>query len=112
MARKKPDKRRLISHLQHSYRKKTRDWNTPEYSKWRRAVRRRDDATCQMPNCGSTKAIKVHHIIRWADAPSLRFEIDNGICLCRQCHDKITGYELHYVGVFKKIVQDKKDKND
>lgn len=110
MAKKKgvPFGKRFVSHLQHSYKKKTRDFNTPEYSEWRKLVRKRDNSTCQMPNCGSKQKIKVHHILRWADAPSLRFVVDNGICLCRTCHDKITGYESHYVGLFKGIVESKK----
>lgn len=101
--------KRHISYLQYTYKKKTRDFNTPEYSAWRKKVQARDNKTCQMPGCGSKKKIKVHHIMRWADAPSLRFEVDNGICLCRECHDKVTGYELHWVPLFNSIVQDKKE---
>lgn len=95
------------SKLKFSYRKSARNYNTPEYRKWRLDIRKRDNDTCQMPRCNSTKAIKVHHIIRWADAPSLRFNQKNGICLCRKCHDKITGNENNYVKLFKKIVASK-----
>lgn len=93
--------------LQFSYKKSDRNWNTPEYRKWRDEIRKRDNKTCQMPRCGSTKAIKVHHIIRWVDAPSLRFEPRNGICLCRVCHDRITGHESSYVKLFRNIVDAK-----
>ena len=77
--------------MQLSYKKKTRNYTDPEYVKWREIIRKRDGCVCQMPKCNSSIAIKVHHIIRWVDAPSLRFEPRNGICLCRKCHDKITG---------------------
>jgi len=99
--------KRHTSRVQYSYKKKGRDFNTPEYAAWRKEVRERDGAVCQMPKCYSKKAIKVHHIIRWADAPSLRFEPRNGICLCRQCHDRITGYESRYIKLFKSIVAKK-----
>lgn len=98
---------RHLSFLQQSYRNKGRDYNSPEYKKWRAEVRKRDKATCQMPKCNSRKAIKVHHIIRWADAPSLRFVTSNGICLCRKCHDRITGNEHYYIELFKSIIRKK-----
>lgn len=86
-----------------------RDWDSPEYRFWRRKVRRRDKYTCQMPKCGSKKSLKVHHILTWAKFPSLRFDIDNGICLCRSCHDKISKVEHYYAKLFISIV--KRNKN-
>jgi len=99
---------RHLSYVQNSYRNKgNRDYNSPEYRAFRAAVKKRDGNKCQMPNCTSGKAIKVHHIIRWADAPSLRFVVSNGICLCRKCHDRITDKESYYIGLFKEIIRNK-----
>ena len=46
----------------------------------------------------------MHHIKRWVDCPGLRFDINNGITLCRAHHDMIKGDEHVYESVFFKIV--------
>jgi hypothetical protein len=57
-----------------------------EYRIWQNAVKKRDKYTCQC--CGRKyKDISVHHIFPFADYEDLRFEIDNGICMCKDCHD-------------------------
>jgi hypothetical protein len=38
--------------------------------------------------CGRTENLEAHHIIRWADYPKGRIDINNGMCLCRECHAK------------------------
>lgn len=49
------------------------------------AVFKRDDYTCQL--CGERGVVlNAHHIEKWADSPSLRFEISNAVTLCRRCH--------------------------
>lgn len=55
------------------------------YVDWRTAVFRRDDYTCQ--SCGA-RGVKIHahHIQAWNDSPELRFDIGNGVTLCRYCH--------------------------
>jgi len=47
---------------------------------WSQKVKKRDSHTCQ--HCGSKEKIVAHH---------KRFEISNGITLCRDCHLKIHG---------------------
>ena len=55
------------------------------------ALRRddRDDFTCQ--SCGDNRGgnLAVHHIKFWADYPELRFVLDNGLTVCRDCHKVI-----------------------
>lgn len=51
---------------------------------WRKAVLRRDNSTCQI--CGKKNMICVHHKKGWNDYPELRYDVDNGITLCRECH--------------------------
>ena len=41
---------------------------------------------CEM--CGSKEKLAAHHIIRWADYPKGRIDINNGMCLCGECHIK------------------------
>jgi len=57
----------------------------PEMKEWRRQVFTRDNYTCQ--RCKKySGVINAHHIKRWVDEPALRFELDNGITLCKKCH--------------------------
>ena len=72
--------------------KDDRDRNDPRYKKWRNSVFERDRYECQI--CGSVKNIQAHHIIPWSKTRNnkdLRYDIDNGITLCRKCHLKAHG---------------------
>ena len=65
--------------------------HSEQYEKWRMAVYRRDHWTCQM--CGKkTKQLVAHHIKPFKDYPELRYDVSNGITLCRNCHKKVHGY--------------------
>lgn len=57
-----------------------------EMKLWREAVFKRDNWTCIW--CGSKKKIEADHIKSFAYFPELRFAIDNGRTLCRECHIK------------------------
>lgn len=62
--------------------------HTPEYNNWRKEVYKRDYWTCQM--CWKKQKRPVaHHLKSFEEYPDLRFEINNGITLCRSCHKKI-----------------------
>lgn len=62
---------------------------TPEYREWRSNVFERDKHTCQ--HCGDNKGgnLEAHHIIGWAVCVELRYDITNGITLCKKCHRKV-----------------------
>jgi predicted restriction endonuclease len=56
--------------------------------KWQKAVRERDNFTCQFPGCGTyNKHIDTHHVAKRSQRPDLRHEMSNGICLCRLHHN-------------------------
>jgi len=65
-----------------------RDRHTPEYRQWRKGVFQRDKHTCQDCNAAGGR-LQAHHLKGWADHPTMRFEIDNGLTLCEGCHAKI-----------------------
>lgn len=53
-------------------------------------VRVRDKYTCQFPGCGFySKTIDVQHINKKSQRPDLRYDEENGVCLCRTHHDWI-----------------------
>jgi len=56
-----------------------------EFRLWREAVYARDNWICQ--RCKEKgKYLHPHHIKNFAQYPELRFIIDNGITLCKDCH--------------------------
>jgi len=67
-----------------------------KYKQWRSRVFQRDNWTCQ--TCGAKSSegksiyLEPHHIKGWAKYPKLRYEISNGITLCKECH-KLTRRE-------------------
>jgi DNA-directed RNA polymerase subunit M/transcription elongation factor TFIIS len=61
--------------------------NSLLFKMWREAVFKRDNFTCQ--ECGRKKVtLHPHHIKHFALFPDLRFELNNGITLCKKCHQE------------------------
>ena len=83
----------------------TRNYDDPAYKEFRKQVLRRDNYFCQWPNCGSTRNLCVHHIRTWADHPNLRFNVSNGITLCKNCHNRIWSLEESFERLFNQIVK-------
>lgn len=55
------------------------------YTEWRKNVFKRDNYTCQ--HCKKIGGnLEAHHIKSWAKYMNLRFDVDNGITLCKSCH--------------------------
>ena len=62
---------------------------TEEYKKWAISIYKKNRYICQ--KCGikcESKNIIAHHIKSFTYFPKLRFDINNGITLCRSCHIK------------------------
>jgi len=83
-----------------------RNYDDPVYKDFRLRVLKRDKFKCKMPGCKTKRDLQVHHISKWSGASSLRYEVSNGITLCRYCHKSITGKEPHYETLFREIIQD------
>ena len=82
------------------------EYETPAYKAFVKAVRERDHCKCQFPGCNKRKfGIEVHHIIRYHDAPTLRYNSNNGICLCLFHHRMITGKEESWAPLFFQTAQ-------
>lgn len=67
--------------------------NSSMYSDWRKAVFERDNFTCQL--CGARGVrLNAHHILPWAKNIAERYQLSNGITLCKKCHSSV-----HYKAV-------------
>lgn len=60
---------------------------SPKVKIWRETIFKRDNYTCQ--KCGQISGyLEVHHIKSWAKYPELRYNLKNGLTLCKECHKK------------------------
>ena len=61
---------------------------TWQYNEWRKNVLERDKFVCQV--CGKKgKGLQAHHKKTFAQYPELRYDVQNGITVCKTCHNEI-----------------------
>lgn len=61
-----------------------------EFCKWRKKIFSKFNYTCQI--CGIRGGqLSAHHIKEWALYPELRYDVENGQCLCYDCHMELHG---------------------
>ncbi len=59
----------------------------PDFQRWARAVKVRDNYTCQVCDVRGVY-LESHHKNGWNAFPDERYDLDNGVTLCRRCHDR------------------------
>lgn len=62
--------------------------NSRIYKKWTKNIFERDDYTCKECNQHGGY-LEAHHVKSWIDYPKERYNLDNGITLCKKCHKLI-----------------------
>lgn len=79
------------------------EYNSTQYKKWRDRVYKRDKYTCRL--CGQRgKLLNAHHIRPKALYTKLTYILKNGITLCVQCHEIVTGHESVFEELFTNIL--------
>jgi 5-methylcytosine-specific restriction endonuclease McrA len=85
LKRKAGNDRRFVGHEKNESTRTEAHLHTFEYRQWRTAVFYRDNYTCQ--RCFTRGGqLHAHHVKSWADYPTLRFEVSNGLTLHERCH--------------------------
>ncbi|CAG9609341.1 HNH endonuclease [Pseudoneobacillus rhizosphaerae] len=81
-----------------------------DYKEWRKKVYKRDNYRCKMPYCESpSRDIAAHHIFPKKLYPDKKFDVQNGITLCRKCHEKTYGKEEQFIEMLVRVVQTMND---
>lgn len=65
-------------------RESTRD--TTENIYWRYKIKELAKFICQACGDGRGGNLVAHHLDSWSAFPGKRYDIDNGVCLCEECH--------------------------
>ena len=68
-----------------------KEFASPEYKEWKAFILKRDDYSCN--RCGLRSGngngyivLHAHHVKSWINHPEIRFDPDNGMTLCQECH--------------------------
>jgi hypothetical protein len=67
-----------------------------KYTQWRASVFSRDNWTCQ--TCGARGYVEPHHVKGWAKFPEHRYDVENGVTLCKSCHKLTYNYKGKALG--------------
>jgi hypothetical protein len=77
---------------------------SPAYKDWRKKVCDRDEWKCKINNNDCAGKIEVHHILSFKKYPELKYEVNNGICLCKNHHPRKRIQETILINYFKKLI--------
>ena len=85
-----------------------------DYKLWRESVFKRDEYTCKkckynrkLDKIVKRRELTPHHILNFIKHIKLRFDIDNGITLCKYCHiefHKIYGFKNNTIKQIKEFI--------
>lgn len=72
-----------------------RGYCSKQHRAWRLAVLARDGYLCRDCGraCGSKREAHADHVVPVKVRPDLRYDVDNGQCLCASCHQRKTNRE-------------------
>ena len=76
-----------------------------DYLIFQKAIWERDNYTCVL--CFSWKKPQVHHIFPLWHSWDKRLDLNNGITLCKKCHESIRGKELQYSNHFLMVLKNR-----
>lgn len=75
------------------------DRRNAEYKDWQLAVFFRDNYMCRW--CGKVgEKLNAHHIFPWREREELRYDVNNGVTLCLDCHNKTKNKESLFTDYF------------
>lgn len=81
-----------------------KDRRSSAYVLWRKDVLERDKWKCRIIDGNCEGKIEVHHILSYTEYPKLRYEINNGITLCKKHHPREKKIAINLIPYFKKII--------
>lgn len=79
----------ITTNKKFSWEKKNKDYRKSVlYKEWRKFVFERDNYTCKLCN-KIGEELEAHHIKYFKDYKDLRYDLNNGITLCKKCHREL-----------------------
>ena len=78
--------------------------NDSAYREWRKNVYQRDSYLCKINNQDCSGRLEAHHILEWKEYPELRYNINNGITLCKHHHPRIKIDVKNMVEIYKRLI--------
>lgn len=84
--------------------KKSQKRNDSAYYEWRKSVWIRDNYRCALKDENCSNDIVAHHILGWTEYPKLRYDINNGITLCRFHHPMSRKKEKELIVKFQNFI--------
>lgn len=79
--------------------------NQLEYKQWRKSVFERDGYKCKIANKDCVHEVHAHHILRFAEHVNLRFDVNNGITLCKNHHPLGKDEEKKMEPTYKQLIK-------
>lgn len=67
-------------------------------------VMQRDNFTCRINNHECSGRLETHHILSWNEHENLRYDINNGITLCKFHHPRKRSDEIKMIPTFQEMI--------